>query len=402
MSAHKWEFSSRFRRHGFGWRSATPMKRIKEAISEIKKVTKKEPVVAAEGAILFLEKVSPALANVDSSSGAIGNTIYHAIEELVPIISNAVVTNKIRQKWMNRLWNAIEEDNIPYIEHLENYFGQLCAKPDIASHWADQFINLVKHIWSPETTGFNFYKGTIPCLSALLFAKRYDELLALLENAPHKMWHYRKFGVDALIVQGKLNEALSYTQKSGGLNCPYGQIAQKCEEILILMGRSDEAYRDYAISANQAMTNLATFRAIVKKYPHKKPKDVLHDLIKSAPDNKGKWFAAAKTAGFFDLATELVSKNPADPKTLARAAKEYVDKNPNFAIEAGMASLRWINEGYGYEISGADVLMAFSAIMIAAKNAGIAEVVIKEKIRQRIAKQPGSYMQEVLKYHLNA
>ncbi len=401
MSTHKWEFSSRFRRHGFGWRSATPIKRIKEAISEIKKISKKEPVIAAEGAILFLEKISPALANVDSSSGAIGNAVYHAIEALVPIISRAEVPDKIRQKWVTRLWNAIEQDNIPYIEHLESYFGQLCAKPEIASHWADEFISLVRHIWNPTTTGFNFYKGVIPCLSALLFAKRYDELLTLLENAPHKMWHYRKFGVDALIEQSKLEEALCYTKKSGGLNCPYGQISQKCEEILILMGRSDEAYQYYAISANQATTNLATFRAIVKKYPHKKPEDVLHDLIQSTPGNEGKWFAAAKTAGFFDLAIELVSKNPADPKTLARAAKEYADKNPNFAIEAGMASLRWINEGYGYEISRADVLMAYSAIMIAAKNIGVGEVRMKAKIKELIEKKPGSCLHEALKYHLS-
>ena len=128
----------------------------------------------------------------------------------------------------------------------------------------------------------------------------------------------------------------------------------------------------------------------------------MHDLIQSVPGNEGKWFAAAKTAGFFDLAIKLVSKNPADPKTLARAAKEYADTKPDFAIEAGMASLRWINEGYGYEISGVDVLMAFSAIMIAAKNAGIDEAMMKEKIRQLIATQPGSYVREVLKYHLSA
>lgn len=36
MSAHKWQFSSRFRRHSFGWRSDTPIQRIKEALAEIK------------------------------------------------------------------------------------------------------------------------------------------------------------------------------------------------------------------------------------------------------------------------------------------------------------------------------------------------------------------------------
>ena len=37
MNAHKWQFASRFRRHAFGWRSDTPMQRIKEAIAEISK-----------------------------------------------------------------------------------------------------------------------------------------------------------------------------------------------------------------------------------------------------------------------------------------------------------------------------------------------------------------------------
>lgn len=50
-------------------------------IEEIKQ--RSDPVLAAEGAVLFLEKVSPALEHVDSSSGAIGTAVNHAIEELV-------------------------------------------------------------------------------------------------------------------------------------------------------------------------------------------------------------------------------------------------------------------------------------------------------------------------------
>lgn len=42
MSAHKWQFASRFRRHAFGWRSDMPVQRIKEAIAEIKQVARKE------------------------------------------------------------------------------------------------------------------------------------------------------------------------------------------------------------------------------------------------------------------------------------------------------------------------------------------------------------------------
>ena len=67
MTAQKWQFTPKFRRAAFGWKSDAPIQRIKEAISEIKQVSKKEPVLAAEGAVLFLEKLSPAIEQVDGS-----------------------------------------------------------------------------------------------------------------------------------------------------------------------------------------------------------------------------------------------------------------------------------------------------------------------------------------------
>lgn len=73
-STHKWEFRPRFRRHSFGWKSQPEVKRVREAVSEIKKVAKKDPMLAAEGAVMLLEKLSPAIERVDSSSGSIGST----------------------------------------------------------------------------------------------------------------------------------------------------------------------------------------------------------------------------------------------------------------------------------------------------------------------------------------
>jgi hypothetical protein len=53
---HTWTFRARFRRHAFGWRSQPAIKRIKEAVSEIKKAARKDPVLGGEEAVLFLEK----------------------------------------------------------------------------------------------------------------------------------------------------------------------------------------------------------------------------------------------------------------------------------------------------------------------------------------------------------
>ncbi len=70
---HRWQFAQRFRRNAFGWRSQPAIQRVREAVAEIKKVRRRNAMLAAEGAVLFLEKVSAALEHVDSSSGAIGS-----------------------------------------------------------------------------------------------------------------------------------------------------------------------------------------------------------------------------------------------------------------------------------------------------------------------------------------
>lgn len=402
MSAHKWQFASRFRRHAFGWRSDTPAQRIKEAITEIKQVARKEPVLAAEGAITLLEKLSPALEQVDSSSGALGSAVNKAIDILVPIIIKADVDQKIRQRWLERLWQALQDDEMPYIELLGDYWGELCVTPELASQWADEFMPVVESVWSPNASGHGFFKGTSACLSALFAAGRYDELLTLIDKARFKWWHDRRWGVKALSAMGKKAEAIRYAEESRGLNDPGWQIAQSCEDILLSSGLLDEAYRRYAIEANQGTTNLATFRAIAKKYPHKQPEEILRDLVASTPGAEGKWFAAAKDAGLFALAVELITRSPTDPRTLTRATRDYAEKQPEFALAAGLAALHWISLGHGYDITGADVLDAYTAVTQAASNAAVPTQQVNEQIRDMIAStQPGnSLMKTILACHL--
>lgn len=402
MSKHTWQFAPGFRSKAFGWKSDIPIQRIREALSEIKLVAKKEPVIAAEGAIVLLEKLSPALEQVDSSSGAIGSAVNRAIETVVPIIVRAKVDTAVRQRWLERLWKAFEDDGIPYIELLGDFWGELCVEPELASHWADQLVPAVESIWGHATPGHRFYKGSTACMASLLAAGRHEELLALLEKAPFKWWHDRRWGVKALVAQGKPTEALRYAKQSLGKNDPHGQIAQACEAILLTTGQLDEAYSLYALEANQVTTHLATFRSIVKKYPNKTAKVILLDLIKSTPDSQGKWFAAAKDAGLFDVAIELVEHSPTDPRTLARAARDFAVSQPGFAIACGMASLRWIAHGHGYDITGSDVLDAYMALMQAASQAGIEPQQVKTQVRTLITQNPANdkFMTSILGRHL--
>lgn len=384
LKKYKWIFPSRFRRHSFGWRSQPPIQRIRDALSEIRKVSRKDPVLAAEGAILLLEKLSPALEHVDSSSGTISSAVNHAIAKLVPLIAKPTVSDELRQSWLERLWEALQSDHIPYIEHLGDFWGELCATSEIASFWVDKFIDTIKKMWNIKEPKYGFFTGTFACFSALYSAKRYEEIISLLEIAPLKSWRYRSWGVKALMKMNKHEEALEYAKNSKGLNEPIVEIARTCEEILLAMGLVDQAYQSYALIANESTTYFATFRAITKKYPQKSPEEILHRLIESTPGSEGKWFAAAKDAGFFDLAIQLVAHNPPDPRTLIRAAEEFAFDRPNFAMASGLASLRWIALGYGYEISNIDILKACSAIMKAAKVAGIDETQIKENIHNII------------------
>jgi len=405
MSAtHKWQFTARFRRHAFGWRSDTPIQRIKEALTEIKQVARKEPVIAAEGAVTLLEKLSPALEQVDSSSGSLGSAVNRAIDTLVPIIAKADVDQRVRQHWLERLWNAVQEDAIPYIEVLGDYWGELCVTPEVASAWADELLPLVKHVWSPKASGHGFFKGTTTCLASLYAAGRHDELLALIDKAPFKWWHDRRWGVKALAAMGNKAEAIRYAEESRGRNDPSWQIAQACEEILLSSGLLDEAYRRFALEANQGTTNLATFRAIAKKYPNKPAEEILRDLIASTPGAEGKWFAAAKDAGQFDVAIELATRSPVDPRTLARAARDFATERPDFAVASGLAALRWISQGTGYDITGTDVLDTYTAVMQAAARSEMGEHGVNEQLRQ-LVDGSGPYckfLKTILAHHLPA
>ncbi len=367
-TTHKWQFRARFRKNAFGWRSQPAIGRIREAVSEIKKVARKDKVLAAEGAVAFLERLSPALERVDSSSGAIGSAVNKAIADLVAIIASAKAEPATREKWMERLFQAHADDGMPYIELLTDYWGELCVSPKLASHWADQLLDITRKALSPDKDLRGFFHGTTACLSALYTAGRYTELLDVLEAA--RLWEYKRWAVKALVALGKKAEAIRYAEESRDAWASNLDIDQLCEGILLSSGLVDEAYSRYGLTANRARTYLAWFRRVAKKYPHKTAPEILSDLVEVTPGEEGKWFAAAKSAALYDQAIALANQTPCSPQTLTRAARDFATRNPGFALEAGMTALRWLIDGYGYDITSRDVHEAHSLTMIAADNAG--------------------------------
>jgi hypothetical protein len=383
----RWRFMARFRRHAFGWRSQPAIARVIEALAEIGGVAREDPVLASEGAVLFLERVSAALEHVDSSSGAIGSAVNRAVAELASIVARAPVDSVTRAAWLERLFDAHQADEIPYIESLADRWGELCASKETASAWAERLIGITRMALSPDKSLRGHFHGTAMCLSALFRAERFDEIIELV--SVDTIWPYKEWAVRALAAKGEIAQALRYAESCRSPWASDFAVDSICEEVLLSAGRAEEAYT-YGLRANQRATYLATFRAVRKKYSRKASKEILADLAATTPGQEGKWFAAAKDVGLYAEALELASRSPCDPRTLTRAARDYKEKEPAFAVGSGELAIRWLALGYGHEITSADVLEAYRCTLAAAERRAGGAAEVKERIRGLLCSQPGS------------
>lgn len=334
-----------------------------------------------------MEKIWPALEHVDSSSGALGSAVNKTLDDLIPLIIKAPADAKTRNNWLERLWQAMEDDGVDYLGPVGDRWGELCGSVDTANQWAEGLMPTLRSCWTHPNPG-NYFHGTTACLSCLLMAGRYQELLDLLALDRKPFWHYRRYGVEALLAMGRKSEALKYAEASRGLNQPDSTIDQACEEILISSGLHDEAYLRYGLRAAQGNSYRARFLAVAKRYPMMAPEDILADLIKTTPGEEGKWFAAAKDLKLYELALQLAEQSPCEPKTLTRAARDFLETEPEFALGAAMAALRWLNEGWGYEVTGIDVIDAYELALAAAKRAHIDDVL--DQIRALLDQTKGA------------
>lgn len=177
---------------------------------------------------------------------------------------------------------------------------------------------------SPDKNLRGHFHGTTACRAALYRAERYAEILDVLEH--ETFWPYKRWAVKALGAMGKKAEAIRLAESSRGPWTSDADVDALCEEMLLSSGIVEEAYTRYGQRANRRSTYLATFHAVAKKYPHKRPEQILADLVDATPGEEAKWFTAAKELGLYEAAIALARASPRDPKTLARAARDHVTK----------------------------------------------------------------------------
>jgi len=369
MAKHKWTFKSRFRREAYSWNgTAKASKRMKEAVSEIKKVGKKDSSLAGEGVIELFVRLYPALMHIDSSSGALGTAMNKTIDSLMPILIKADWDMNTRGKQLDKLYDAIIEDGWGTFDSLRDYWGDLCVYPGLAHLWADQFMDCTKDVLSST----NQYCSAVDmCLSCLVYTERYQEVEELLQLDERHSWFHHKFWAMALVKQGKLQEALDYagqilSQQRTKNSDP--EIDSFCESVLLDMGK------------------IEIYRGVCKKYPTIDKRKILLDLIEKK-GIKGKWFAAAKTAGQLDIALECAMTGDSDPDTLLRATRDFAEKDPEFALNVGVKAVMVYLTGSFYDpIAPIDIRAAFTKLMSAASKSN-SQQLVRTELSKRVLRE---------------
>jgi hypothetical protein len=208
------------------------------------------------------------------------------VQELVPLIGSAPVDTAVREKWLDRLFKAIQEHDPPYIESLGDHWGDLCATPELASNWADQLLPTRGSVLRERRRGtYALFSETIPCYSALFKAGRHEELLELLSMDPHPIWQY--------LVWGRARPRRRGNRLRARPRGKHHQLRNHrtffCRGGAAQGGRRAEAFDQFALLAHQAYSNLSTFRALAKKYPELAP----HKLLIGRTEPLSPWARAA-------------------------------------------------------------------------------------------------------------
>ena len=353
--------------------------RLKEAASEIKTVAKSDPVAAGDGVVSLMERIWPAFQGIDTSSGALVAAVFRTVTELIPILTVAPADHATRRKWLERLFEAVQNDGVEYLAPLEDRWGEIAQYPDLIDEYADRMIEMVRRAWADHQT-LQHVIGTSICLSCLLEGGRYADLQELLATPRMKFWSWHRFGAEALVRQGLWEAAIAYAEAARSVTNPsYSEtsIDRFCEKLLIDHGRSDEAYRRYGLRAANGATNLSVYRSLVRIYPDRDHRQILLDLIQTRGD-KGKWFAAAKDSGFLDIAVECAATHGADPSMLVRAARDFCGKDAKFAAAVALLAISSLLAGGGYDPGVSEVDDAMKHHLAASRQIGSVEWALRE------------------------
>lgn len=139
-----------------------------------------------------------------------------------------------------------------YLDGLGDHWGEMCGTADLAAEWADWLVSTLEEVWRFPNRGH--FPGTGACLSSLLATGRPERVLELIALEGYvDLWFYRRYGVEALKQLGRMEEALALARRKTRYDTE-SQIDLAIEELLIEMGRAEEAYREVGLHLRRAGT----------------------------------------------------------------------------------------------------------------------------------------------------
>ncbi len=92
-----------------------------------------------------MERLWPALQDIDSSSGALGSAVNRTLHELIPILIAAPADQKTRGQWLERLFQAVQDDGVQYLSPVEERWGEIAQYSELINGYADRLLGLLRH-----------------------------------------------------------------------------------------------------------------------------------------------------------------------------------------------------------------------------------------------------------------
>jgi hypothetical protein len=150
---HNWKFLRYIHADALrGRRLDLAVKRLDEAVSEIRNIAQTEPLTAAEGIVQLCEQVGPAFYRVNRSRGTLRRAVVNSLEGLMPLLIDSSADEVVRGLWLGRLFEALRFDEIEFLEPVRNKWVEICRYPDFVNRWAESTLPMLRKAWSAGNT----------------------------------------------------------------------------------------------------------------------------------------------------------------------------------------------------------------------------------------------------------
>jgi hypothetical protein len=373
---------------------------VRRAVRDLEREARQDAYGAGRGAVLVLERLFEVLAEVEVHGDPHRADLGHAVERLVDMAAGAPASEHERWRWLTRLQGVLTTERL-WREPLEpawTRWGDLCARPDLASRWADR---LVRQYHAACRGGQRHRDRRTLCagLSALIAAGRHEEVLAELALEPALDILWSQHGIAALVALGRCEEARALADRlRGGWPSRADRVHAACERAWRAAGHRDEAFERHAAPALLGGRDVKrAYLGLADTYPERSAEEIVRLIARHAPRPVAPLVALAADRGVLDFALELIARSPCLLKVVNPACRRRLARHPTFVLDAQVESLRALVRCPGSSATREEILDGHALALRAARATGT-EARLHEELQRLLAGASSSatYLRRVL------